>query len=87
MCFLQVLLATLLLGQLHNLISRSMYHQMRLVVSLGNMKLPHWDTIQNARSRIRKILKMDIVDSETILLNKCTTLSIKDIIGHVSQYS
>ena len=78
------LLASLLLGHLHNKISRSMYQQMRLL--LGGIKkfmLPHWDTIQNTRYTIRQLLQINLVECESVLLNKCTCLSLKDILGHV----
>lgn len=80
------MLALLLLGNLHNLLSRSMFQQMRMILGLAELKLPHWDAIRRTRENIRQMLNIHIKQAETIFMNKCSSLSLKDMLGHVSMF-
>ena len=77
------MLSALLLGHLHNLLSRAMFQQMRVVLGIAELNLPHWDSIRRARENIRKMLNIKISEVETIFMNKCSALSMKDMLGHV----
>ena len=80
------MLAALLLGHLHNLLSCSMFQQMRMVLGLAELKLPHWDAIRRTRQNIREMLSIEIRQAVTIFGNKCSALSLKDMLGHVCNF-
>jgi hypothetical protein len=80
---LKYFIATLMLGHLHNLLSRTMYLYIRLVLSICNLVLPHWDTIRRTRERIRRLLDIHIIKHETVFNNTCYSLSLADIVGYV----
>ncbi|KAH9459003.1 hypothetical protein Pst134EA_019155 [Puccinia striiformis f. sp. tritici] len=74
--------ATLMLGSLHNLLSRTFYHYMRLVITLFNIQLPHWDSIRRNKERIRKFLEIHIIKNVTVFNNTCYSLSLKGLIAY-----
>ncbi|KAA1069818.1 hypothetical protein PGT21_033750 [Puccinia graminis f. sp. tritici] len=78
----EYLISTLMLGHLHNLLSRNVYHLVRLSVSLGCLDIPHWDTIRRRREQIRKMLDVKLNENISVLDNKVFTLSLKDTISH-----
>ncbi|KAI9601743.1 hypothetical protein KEM48_000846 [Puccinia striiformis f. sp. tritici PST-130] len=78
----EYLTATLMLGQLHNHLSRAMYHQLRVVLNICNLNLPHWDTIRRMQKKIRDMLNIKLIETQSVMGNKCFSLSLKDMIGH-----
>ncbi|KNF04799.1 hypothetical protein PSTG_01855 [Puccinia striiformis f. sp. tritici PST-78] len=79
----EYLIACLMLGNLRTMMSRAMYNQNRLILStICNLDLPHWDTIRRTRLRIRKLFSVNVAESQTVLDNRCFTLSIKHILQH-----
>ena len=80
----QHLLASLILGYMRHVLSRTEYSQLRMFVALGNLDLPHWNGLRASRLRIRKLLKMDIDFKESVLHNPCYVINLKHIIAQVS---
>ena len=72
-----------MLGHLHNRLSRTMYHQIRLILTVCGIKLPHWDSIKRNRDMIRKALDIELKKHVSVFDNTCYYLSLHDIIGHV----
>ncbi|PLW56916.1 hypothetical protein PCANC_01262 [Puccinia coronata f. sp. avenae] len=57
------LVGSLIMGHTHSMLSRSMYTKMRAILTLCDITLPAWATIQASRARIRKLLDDQILYS------------------------
>jgi hypothetical protein len=79
------MISALMMGHLHNLLSRNVYHLVRLSVNLAWLDLPHWDTIRRRREKIREMLDVKLIENVSVLNNKVFSLSLKDLIANVSQ--
>ncbi|KAI7965448.1 hypothetical protein MJO29_003546, partial [Puccinia striiformis f. sp. tritici] len=64
-------LACLLMGCLHNLVSRAAYLQKCVILAEGNFEVPHWDAVQGSRAQIRKLLNFDLKETISVWNNKC----------------
>ena len=73
-----------MIGGLHNIMSRSMYLHSRLALDICDTDLPHWETIRRMMARFRKMLNISIHENVSVLNNRCFSLSLKDMIRHVS---
>ncbi|KAA1112434.1 hypothetical protein PGTUg99_005834 [Puccinia graminis f. sp. tritici] len=78
----EYLIAAMMLGHLHYLLPRNMYHLMRLILNLCFLNLPHWATIRRRRQKIREMLDIKLLENVSVLNNKCFSLDLKDIIAH-----
>ncbi|KAI9616120.1 hypothetical protein KEM48_005377 [Puccinia striiformis f. sp. tritici PST-130] len=76
------LIGSLILGQLHSIMSRNLYNHLRVILALCHMNLPHWDTLRRMRSRIRSMLKMDPSENQSVLSNKTFALNLQSIVGN-----
>ncbi|EFP76785.2 uncharacterized protein PGTG_02246 [Puccinia graminis f. sp. tritici CRL 75-36-700-3] len=74
--------AELILGHLHHMLSRVVYDNIRVGVSILNLILPHWDSMRRTRQKIRKLLDIHIMEHETVFNITCFSLSLKDILAH-----
>jgi hypothetical protein len=57
--------------------------QLRVILSLWNLDLPHWDTVQMTRDRIKKAASFKIVESTSVWGKKLFTISVKTILANV----
>ncbi|KAA1073675.1 hypothetical protein PGT21_022199 [Puccinia graminis f. sp. tritici] len=76
------LIGSLIVGYLHNTLSRALYHQLRMILTLCRMKLPHWNALRRCRENIRKIFHVSVNETESVFLNKCYALSIKQMLAN-----
>ncbi|KAA1076736.1 hypothetical protein PGT21_017125 [Puccinia graminis f. sp. tritici] len=74
--------AELILGHLHHMLSRVVYDNIRVGLSILHLILPHWDSMRRTRLKIRKLLDIHIIEHETVFNNTCFSLSLKDIVAH-----
>ncbi|POW11185.1 hypothetical protein PSTT_05423 [Puccinia striiformis] len=75
-------LGCLLMGYLHNIVSRSSYIYTRQVLSTRALHIPYWDSVQRTRARLRKLLNFDLMESISVFNNKCYAISLKGIIAN-----
>ncbi|PLW23303.1 hypothetical protein PCASD_10954 [Puccinia coronata f. sp. avenae] len=59
------LVGSLIMGHTHSMMSRSMYTKVRAILTLCDVNLPAWATIQLSRARIRKLLDDQIMYSNS----------------------
>ncbi|OAV89021.1 hypothetical protein PTTG_28844 [Puccinia triticina 1-1 BBBD Race 1] len=76
----EYLVGSLLIGYLHKLISRDMYHQVRVVFTLYHVKLPQWEALRQMRTNIWKLFDRTIFERETIFGQPVFGLNPKDLI-------
>jgi hypothetical protein len=55
-----------------------------MILTLSGIQLPHWDSLRSTQAKIRRQLNIDIIQSESVLKNKFSSLSMKNMLGHVS---
>jgi hypothetical protein len=84
MAFGQYLIASLMVGYMHHIMSREVYGQLRLILTLAALRLPHWSTLKLAREKIRELLKLELQQKETVFQKQCYSLSLGKTLGHVS---
>ncbi|KAI9610598.1 hypothetical protein H4Q26_006744 [Puccinia striiformis f. sp. tritici PST-130] len=76
-------LACLMMGFLRKLLSRSIYLQLRLLLSTSDIiQLPHWDSVQRSRKNIRMLLNFHLKETISVWNNKCYTISLKSILSN-----
>ncbi|KAI7935852.1 hypothetical protein MJO28_016723 [Puccinia striiformis f. sp. tritici] len=86
--------ACLMMGYLHNILSRTSYLQIRHVLGVRKLKveLPYWDAVRRSKARIRKLLNFELKETISVWNNKCYTISLKGILAnellnpYVTQY-
>ncbi|KAI9624088.1 hypothetical protein KEM48_009166 [Puccinia striiformis f. sp. tritici PST-130] len=78
----EYMIASLILGYLHNVMSCTMYNHLRLILTLCVVNLPHWDTIRRFRAKLREMKKVDVIENQTVLSNRTFSLSVKNIIAN-----
>ncbi|KAA1082985.1 hypothetical protein PGT21_022018 [Puccinia graminis f. sp. tritici] len=64
------------------MLSRVVYDNIRVGLSILHLILPHWDSMRRTRLKIRKLLDIHIIEHETVFNNTCFSLSLKDIVAH-----
>jgi hypothetical protein len=60
------------------------YAQLRMLLSVVNVDLPHWNGLRAGQLRICRLLKIDIDFRESVLHNECYVINLKQMISHVS---
>ncbi|KAA1077768.1 hypothetical protein PGT21_019355 [Puccinia graminis f. sp. tritici] len=78
----EALIGTLINGYMRRSMSRSMYSQLRLIVSITGLQLPHWNTIKNTCESMRNLLDFDVTEHVSIWNNHCYSVSIPKILEH-----
>ncbi|OAV99886.1 hypothetical protein PTTG_25088 [Puccinia triticina 1-1 BBBD Race 1] len=77
----EYLVASLLIGYTHTLISRSLYNHIKMLFKLFDIVLPDWSTIRNVKKGLRNLLLIDIKGSISILKNPTYGLSLPNILA------
>jgi hypothetical protein len=81
----QELVGSLLVGYTQNLISRSLYNQIRSILNtLCQLKIPAWATVRRPQQRIRMHLQMEIIMKASVWGMPCAMLSSKRALQMVS---
>ncbi|KAA1082180.1 hypothetical protein PGTUg99_025472 [Puccinia graminis f. sp. tritici] len=60
--------------------SREVYAQLRLIISLTGCHLPHWSTIRASRQQIRKMLNLELKQRTSVFENKCYSVSVASLL-------
>ncbi|OAV87931.1 hypothetical protein PTTG_29229 [Puccinia triticina 1-1 BBBD Race 1] len=76
------LIACLIMGYLHTLMSRVTYLQLRIILKMKKLALPYWDAVRNSRERIRKLLNFVNKESISVWDNKIFHISVKGILSN-----
>ena len=79
----QHMAAILIIGHMHNIISRTQYEKVRALVGIFNLNLPHWKTLFKNKARVRETLKIELNETTSVFGNKCFSLRLKDILSLV----
>ncbi|KAA1125883.1 hypothetical protein PGTUg99_014867 [Puccinia graminis f. sp. tritici] len=81
----EYLIASLFVGYMHHIMSREVYDQIRLILTLVAVRLPHWTTLQHSRESIRSMLNLKLRQKQTVWKQQCYALSVGQILsGEVS---
>lgn len=75
--------ASLIIGHTHSMLSRTLYSQIRGVLTLCDIYLP-WATIQASRARTRMLLRTNIEASLSVFENPCFSHSARSLIAQPS---
>ncbi|KAI9617966.1 hypothetical protein KEM48_006904 [Puccinia striiformis f. sp. tritici PST-130] len=78
----EYMIASLILGYLHNVIYHTRYNNLRFILTLCVVNFPHWDTIRRFGAKLREMTKTDVVENQTVLSNRTFSLSVKNIIAN-----
>ncbi|KAI7952858.1 hypothetical protein MJO29_008489 [Puccinia striiformis f. sp. tritici] len=76
----EYLVGSLILGYLHKLVSRDLYHQFRSVFTTYHVKLPRWEALREMRARIRKLINHTVVEKETVFGQPVFGLNARELI-------
>ncbi|PLW53454.1 hypothetical protein PCANC_06010 [Puccinia coronata f. sp. avenae] len=75
------LIATLVVGYAHQIVSRSFYEHLRVMYRMFDVGLPHWTTIWCAKAKLRRVLNLDVKAATSILNQSLFGLSLKSILA------
>ncbi|PLW28656.1 hypothetical protein PCASD_18574 [Puccinia coronata f. sp. avenae] len=78
----EYLIASLMLGYLHHIMSREVYAQLRLILNLTGLQLPHWTTLRKSRENIRQMLQLELRHQVSVWGRQCYSLSAAQIVAH-----
>ncbi|EFP87206.2 uncharacterized protein PGTG_12790 [Puccinia graminis f. sp. tritici CRL 75-36-700-3] len=79
--FCQYMIASLVIGYAHAILSQSIYDRIRSMFSLVHVILPDWTTNRREKKKHRDLLQMDVKKSYSILGNPTYALSIQKILA------
>ncbi|KAA1083685.1 hypothetical protein PGT21_003970 [Puccinia graminis f. sp. tritici] len=77
----EYLIGSLLVGYLHKLISRDLYHQIRSILTLCQTNLPGWDALRSTRKKIRLMSHHSLVEKESAFGKPMFALDLREIIS------
>ncbi|KAA1097528.1 hypothetical protein PGT21_010248 [Puccinia graminis f. sp. tritici] len=75
------LIASLIVGHTHSMLSRSLYTKIRAILTLCGLRLPAWSTVRTSRERIRGLLGSKIGKAVSVFDVPCYALSAKKILS------
>ncbi|KAA1113161.1 hypothetical protein PGT21_023248 [Puccinia graminis f. sp. tritici] len=82
----EYLIGSLLIGYLHKLISRDLYHQIRTIFTLYAIGLPGWEALRIMRAKIRSMSNHSIIQRESVFNQPMFGLDARQLISDVSTY-
>jgi hypothetical protein len=68
------LVGSLLIGYLHKIISRNMYHQIRSVLTIYHFRLPCWEACHRMCAKICTLINYNIIKRESVFGNPIFSL-------------
>ncbi|PLW26323.1 hypothetical protein PCANC_27603 [Puccinia coronata f. sp. avenae] len=75
------LIGSLIVGHTHSMLSRSLYSKIRGILTMCDVHLPAWATIQAGRACIQQLLKSSIRFDVSVFDNPCFSLSARSLIA------
>ncbi|KAI9616613.1 hypothetical protein H4Q26_011012 [Puccinia striiformis f. sp. tritici PST-130] len=81
------MIASLLVGYLHKIISRDLYHQIRAVFTVYHIQLPRWEAVRQMRATIRSMSNHSIIQKESVFNQPMFGLDMKELIADVRKDS
>ncbi|KAI9628456.1 hypothetical protein H4Q26_018057 [Puccinia striiformis f. sp. tritici PST-130] len=75
------MIALLLVGYLHKIISRDLYHQIRAVFTVYHIQLPRWEAVRQMRATIRSMSNHSIIQKESVFNQPMFGLDMKELIA------
>ncbi|OAV97306.1 hypothetical protein PTTG_26120 [Puccinia triticina 1-1 BBBD Race 1] len=75
------LIASLIIGHSHSMVSRTLYDKIKGILRLCNIKLPDWGTVRLSRARIRDLLGSKLQSLVSVFDVPCYSLSSKKILS------
>ncbi|WAR55031.1 hypothetical protein PtB15_4B650 [Puccinia triticina] len=77
----EYLVASLLIGYTHSIMSRSLYNYVKAMFKLFDIKLPDWNTVRREKKALRGLLGMDVHASKSILNIPTYGLSLPKVLA------
>ncbi|KAI9626394.1 hypothetical protein KEM48_010454 [Puccinia striiformis f. sp. tritici PST-130] len=77
----EYMIASLLVGYLHKIISRDLYHQIRAVFTVYHIQLPRWEAVRQMRATIRSMSNHSIIQKESVFNQPMFGLDMKELIA------
>ncbi|KAH9449893.1 hypothetical protein Pst134EA_026610 [Puccinia striiformis f. sp. tritici] len=77
----EYMIALLLVGYLHKIISRDLYHQIRAVFTVYHIQLPRWEAVRQMRATIRSMSNHSIIQKESVFNQPMFGLDMKELIA------
>ncbi|KAA1130767.1 hypothetical protein PGTUg99_014683 [Puccinia graminis f. sp. tritici] len=77
----EYLIASLLIGYTHHIVSRSLYAHIRLLFKFYDIILPDWTTIRREKKKTRMLLDCDVLPSVSIFSTPTYRLSLPRILA------
>ena len=78
------MVASLLLGHLHSIISRATYDRVRALFASYHVALPHWFTVRRTRELLVSMVNLEIHHNLSVFNNKTYYIGLKKLVAHVS---
>ncbi|POW04716.1 hypothetical protein PSTT_10199, partial [Puccinia striiformis] len=78
---LEQMVAILMTGYMHNIMSRTQYDKVRTLLELLGTKLHHWTSVWRAKAKLRAMLNMEPNRRDSVFNNKCYSISMKKSIA------
>ncbi|KAH9451464.1 hypothetical protein Pst134EA_025418 [Puccinia striiformis f. sp. tritici] len=75
------MVAILMTGYMHNIMSRTQYDKVRTLLELLGTKLHHWTSVWRAKAKLRAMLNMEPNRRDSVFNNKCYSISMKKSIA------
>ncbi|KAI9615111.1 hypothetical protein H4Q26_011650 [Puccinia striiformis f. sp. tritici PST-130] len=75
------LVASLIVGHTHSLISRLLYEKIRAALTICELRLPGWATVRASRARIRELISTKVKASVSVFETPCYALSAQTILA------
>ncbi|KAA1077301.1 hypothetical protein PGT21_002490 [Puccinia graminis f. sp. tritici] len=73
----EYLISSLIVGHTRTIISRVMYSHVRLMFTLCGTALPDWTTIRRGKTKLRKMIGMDVIGRRSVLNSPVYFLSLQ----------
>ncbi|EFP84909.2 uncharacterized protein PGTG_10380 [Puccinia graminis f. sp. tritici CRL 75-36-700-3] len=77
----EYLVASLLIGYTHHMVSRAFYAHIRLMFKFYNITLPDWTTVRREKKRTRSLLDFDVLPSVSIFGTPTYRLSLPKVLA------
>ncbi|KAI7933513.1 hypothetical protein MJO29_016833 [Puccinia striiformis f. sp. tritici] len=75
------LLASLIIGYAQTIMSRSLYDHIRWTYKTCRLVLPDWSTVRRSKSKLRKMIGLEVQEAKSILQTPLFHLSLKNVLA------
>jgi hypothetical protein len=80
------MIASLLVGYLHKLISRDLYHQIQAIFTLYHVWLPRWQALRRMQATLRSMSSHSIIQKKSVVDQPMFGLNARELISDVVTY-